>query len=96
MNKKFAAFDLEIATELPENTKDWRDFSPLGISCAAVAFNDKDEVEFWQGVPRMSQEASALLVDDLQTIAKDYTIITWNGYYCCYVNNLCFETGRIR
>ncbi|MBF9685024.1 hypothetical protein IAI30_11480, partial [Streptococcus pseudopneumoniae] len=34
---KFAAFDIEIAKELPEGCKDWREFAPLGVSCAAIA-----------------------------------------------------------
>jgi len=77
--KKFAAFDLEIAKELPEGTTDWRKHSPLGISCAALAFSDNDDLHVWKGVPQMTDEECALMVNDLQSYTKEYTLVTWNG-----------------
>jgi hypothetical protein len=75
---EFAAFDLEIAKELPENA-DWKEYAPLGITCAAVAF-DNQETLVWHGVPRLSKEKAQGMVGDLQRLVNDgYTLLTWNG-----------------
>jgi hypothetical protein len=77
---KFAAFDIEIAKILPDNVSSFKDYTPLGISCAAVAFSDKPDLVFWQGVPQLSQDEAAGLVHDLQNLVDDgYTLLTWNG-----------------
>ena len=76
---KFAAFDLEIAKDLPENEK-WQDASPLGITCAAVAFSDNAEPIFWKGVPKMTQLECQDMFARLKEIADSgYTFVTWNG-----------------
>ena len=77
---KFAAFDLETSKLIPENVSDIKDYAPLGISCAAVAFSDKDDVIFWQGVPQLSKDDCRTLVGNLQEIVNEgYTLLTWNG-----------------
>lgn len=48
---KIAAFDLEIAKEIPNSVSDWQTISPLGITCASIAPGDSDEPSVWQGVP---------------------------------------------
>ena len=45
---KLAAFDLEIAKEIPAGASDGVSDAPLGVSCAAVAFSDNREVRFLQ------------------------------------------------
>lgn len=77
---KLAAFDLEIAAQIPDDVDDWTSFEPLGISCAAVAMSDVTPVRFWTGAPRMSREEAVGLVHDLiQLQEAGYTIVTWNG-----------------
>ena len=77
---KFASFDLEIAKELPEKFDRWEDFSPLGISCAAVALSDTQEIKFWSGSPQMTKEECVKLVGDLQRLVRNgYHLLTWNG-----------------
>jgi hypothetical protein len=77
---KLAAFDIEIATEIPEEVTDWQDIEPLGISCAAVALSDSDQVRFWQGVPRMTRQACQDMVRELERLVQQgYTLLTWNG-----------------
>ena len=51
---KFASFDLEIATELPEDTADYVACMPLGITCAAAALTDISDVRFWRAKERLS------------------------------------------
>jgi len=35
-NVRYAAFDIEIAREIPDGVDDWATLRPLGISCAAI------------------------------------------------------------
>ena len=51
---KLASFDIEIATPIPKNCKEWETLDPLGISCAAFAFNDNSNIEIWQN-PRLTR-----------------------------------------
>src|SRR5690242_3119322 len=75
-----ASFDLEIAKELPENVNDLLAYAPLGISCAAAAFEDSSSIMLWQGVPKLSKEECRKLVQDLTAcVASGYTLVTWNG-----------------
>ncbi|MDY6835705.1 MAG: ribonuclease H-like domain-containing protein [Chloroflexota bacterium] len=75
-----AAFDLEIAKGIPEDVADWRTVSPLGISCASVAFSDSNTPLVRYGVPQMTREECRMLVQELQElVAQGYTIVTWNG-----------------
>jgi len=77
---KLASFDIEIAKDLKENIDRWKDFVPLGITCAAVALSDKEEIKYWSGAPRLTKEECVELVHDLLTLVKDgYSLLTWNG-----------------
>jgi|SRR5581483_8082344 hypothetical protein len=76
---QFAAFDLEIAREFPDNGN-WRDAAPLGITCAALALSDEPAPRFFYAAPQLSREACVELVRELQRVAADgYTLVTWNG-----------------
>ena len=92
---KFAAYDLEIAKDLPEDGK-WQDVAPLGVTCAAVAFSDDVEPIFWKGIPKMSQEECQQMVLKLQEIVNSgYTLITRNG--CGFdFSVLAQESGLIK
>ncbi len=75
---KLATFDLEIAKVLPADETDWTRHGPLGISCAAIA--TEQGVEFFRGVPCLSQDEAADLVGRLIELSGNgYTLVTWNG-----------------
>src|SRR5581483_5317062 len=75
----FAAFDLEVAREIPEGVR-WQSAAPLGITCAALALGDQAEPRFFQGAPQMARAACIELVQELQRVAQaGYTLVTWNG-----------------
>lgn len=75
---KFAAFDLEIAQEIPEGVTDWWSVAPLGITCAAVAHDDAESLHF--GDDRMSPTAAQALVFYLTNLVeRGYTLVTLNG-----------------
>jgi len=74
-SRKYATFDLEIYKSV-QNMSNWLAETPLGISCAAVNPN----ILFWSTPrPCLDRYAARRLVADLQDIAKDYTLLTWNG-----------------
>lgn len=77
--RSYAAFDLEIYKSV-QNMAYWIAEAPLGISCCAVACEGNPEPQFWsQPRPVMDRHAARALVGELQEIASDFTIVTWNG-----------------
>ena len=84
--RKYLAFDIETAKELPGDFALWRDHRPLGISCAASCACD-GEPKLWhsttdEGKParQMTQADTKRLVEYLCAMVSDgYTILTWNG-----------------
>ncbi len=84
--RKYLAFDIETAAEIPASALDWRPYRPLGISCAATLAGDEAGVRVWHGqmadgspAPRMNSADAVSLVDYLASMAKaGYTILTWN------------------
>ena len=87
MSRKYLAFDLEIAKEIPDEG-DWRTHSPLGITCAAMLPMDTGQLVTWYGrtstgqpSPRMNQEEAKVIVWALAAMVGTggYTLVTWNG-----------------
>ncbi len=87
MTRKFVAFDIETAKDVPGEDFNWKPHRPLGIACAAGLCTDAVEPILWYGktavgepTPRLTQsEAAALVVDLASLVAKGYTLLTWNG-----------------
>jgi hypothetical protein len=80
---RFLAFDLEIATPIPDGATDWRPYRPFGISCAATFAQGEDVPHLWHGVnyaAKMEEDNVCQLIDYLQQMVyDDYTILTFNG-----------------
>lgn len=87
---KFIAWDIEIATLV--DGEDWKAQRPLGISCAAYAWEEHGIIvtkamygNTWEGglatpSPRMSQDECQHMVTELiEATGEGYTILTWNG-----------------
>jgi hypothetical protein len=87
MARRFLAFDLETAKDVPGEDFNWRPHRPLGIACAATMASDASEVVFWHGktpdgapANRMTRNDAEDLVRYLSKMALDgFTILTWNG-----------------
>jgi len=85
-----AAFDIEIAQEIPEGEVDWARVRP-GISCAAIALEGAADTRttadprtqpalFDQATRALTRNGVSRLVDALQEAVHDgFTILTWNG-----------------
>lgn len=88
------SFDLEIAREIPEGTKDWKALLPLGITCAA-AYDGRDYAEF-HDFPQLDQQHSRALVQwMLEAHNRGYQFLTWNG--CSFdFHVLAFESQMWR
>jgi hypothetical protein len=87
MKRKYLAFDIETAKDVPGEDFNWRPYRPLGIACAAALQSDAGEPILWfgkkpDGTPaeRMSKAEAADLVRRLSEMAAGgYTLLTWNG-----------------
>jgi len=87
MARRYLAFDIETAKDVPGEDFNWRPHRPLGISCAATLTSDSSEVRLWHGKTRdgapakqMTRDDAAGLVQYLSNMAQDgFTILTWNG-----------------
>ena len=87
MARRYLAFDIETAKDIPGDDFNWRPHRPLGISCAATLASDSDQPRLWYGKTldgspekRMSQGDAQGLVQHLSDMAADgFSILTWNG-----------------
>ncbi len=83
----FVAFDLEIASEIPDGAGDWKQLRPLGISCAAT-LTDEGSLMLWHGKEqpdgRLAARMTALECQDLAEYLVGHAelgivALTWNG-----------------
>lgn len=87
MARKYVAFDLETAKDVPGEDFNWKPHRPLGITCAAAYSADAKEPIVWHGkkangkpTAKMSKaEARKVVQELLQFVANGYTLLTWNG-----------------
>lgn len=87
MNRKYLAFDIEIAKILPDEVDNLKAHRPLGICCAAALAGDDDQPHLWfsrdahsQASPRMSRDDLRSFVEFLsQHQEQGYTLLSWNG-----------------
>lgn len=77
---KFMSFDLEIAKQLPEGETDWKKHMPLGITCAALAYDNTVETYCSSDRDAMKPYTLQWLVNRLELAADGgYTIVGWNS-----------------
>jgi hypothetical protein len=87
MARRYVAFDIETAKDVPGDDFNWRAHRPLGISCAAALRCDVTEPILWYGkrddgtpAERMSRAEAKDLVRELTGLTTEgYTLLTWNG-----------------
>ena len=95
----FVAFDSEISKILPGDFRDWKFHRPLGISCAALQFNDEEPV-VWFSKTSAGEYAAKMNRVDIQNlvrymeeaVSKGWVIVTWNGLGCDF-DVLAEESG---
>ena len=87
MTRRFLAFDLETAKDIPGDDFNWRPHRPLGITCAATLTSDGNELRHWSTAAQPGTHAARMsrgdildLVQYLETKwAEGYVILSWNG-----------------
>ncbi|HEX9879126.1 MAG TPA: ribonuclease H-like domain-containing protein [Candidatus Binatia bacterium] len=102
MARKYLAFDIETAAEVPGPEFDWRRYRPIGITCAAVLASDASEPTVWHGkqadglpAARMSPDEARNMVHRLSEMVRGgYTLLTWNGLGFDF-NVLAEEAGAL-
>ncbi|MCC6127319.1 MAG: ribonuclease H-like domain-containing protein [Pirellulales bacterium] len=87
MNRKYLAFDIETAKDVPGEDFNWKPHRPLGIACAAALPSDSRKPMLWHGktaagtpAEKMSRDEAKTLVRRLtELVAEGYALLTWNG-----------------
>jgi hypothetical protein len=85
--RKYLAFDIETATDVPGDDFDMASHRPLGICCAAALLSDVEDPILWHGTeadgapaPRLTRtEASRVVHELMRFVSEGYTLLTWNG-----------------
>ncbi len=86
MLPKYVAFDVEISKVMPAGSENFRQFRPLGISCAATLTNE-GELKLWYGKDdqgKIANQTPVAILNDLvkyllEHFHEGYKIVTWNG-----------------
>jgi replicative DNA helicase len=87
MTRKYIAFDIETAADIPGPDFNWRPHRPIGITCAAIVASDSPDPVVWHGKTDAGAPAARMTCDEarevvkslVQKVAEGYTIVTWNG-----------------
>lgn len=87
MARKYLAFDIETAKDVPGPDFNWKPHRPLGIACAAAIPCDSHEPTIWYGTNATGTPAARMSRDDCQNVvshlarmvSEGYTLLTWNG-----------------
>ncbi len=87
VTRKFLAFDIETAKDVPGEDFDWKPHRPLGISCAATFSTECKSPRLWYGGQRSAKPTQKMEVSEiaelvhylLAMVKSGFTIVTWNG-----------------
>lgn len=101
--RRYVAFDLDIARELPPDARDLLAYRPLGICCAATYMLGETGPRLWHGkdasgqfTTHMTAPELHLLVDYLiGCVSHGCAIVTWNGLAFDF-DILAEESGRTK
>lgn len=87
MTRKYLAFDIETATDVPGTDFNWKPHRPLGITCVAAFASDEAAPRTWSALDEGSTSTARMnraqvngFVSYLADMAaKGYTLLSWNG-----------------
>jgi hypothetical protein len=87
MTRRYLAFDIETAKEIPGEDFNWKPHRPLGISCIASQSTDCDEPRVWYSKSANDSPAAQMSPADVaqfvrflsQAVQDGYTPLSWNG-----------------
>lgn len=87
MSRRYLAFDIETAKDVPGDDFDWKPHRPLGISCIASIATGDAEPRLWCSRDNAGRPAEQMTVEDLsrfldflgQSQQAGVVPLTWNG-----------------
>ena len=68
MERKYLAFDIETAADIPGTDFNWRPHRPIGITCAAIIASDNAQPIIWHGKTDVGQPAPRMSRDEAREI----------------------------
>lgn len=85
--RKWLAFDIETAKEVPGDDFNWRQYRPLGITCLATLSSDEDQPRLWMSRAPNGTPAPQMTMSDLHEVIRylclqteeQATLVSWNG-----------------
>ena len=78
MERKYLAFDIETAAEVPGPDFNWQLYRPLGITCAAALSSDSTEPVVWHGKEADGTPAKRMSRDEARQSVFDYIEVFYN------------------
>lgn len=102
MVRRYVAFDIETAKDVPGTDFDWKPHRPLGITCIASQTTASDKPRVWltrtkSGIPapQMSRPDVATFIQYLDEAVRDgFVPLSWNGLSFNF-NVLAEESGLV-
>ncbi len=87
MDRKYLAFDIETAKDIPGSDFNWKPHRPLGITCIASQSTDSAESRIWftldesgTPAPQMSRTDVTRFIQFLvDSVSAGYVLLSWNG-----------------
>ena len=87
MVRKYLAFDIETAKEIPGTDFNWKPHRPLGITCIASQAVGEEAPQIWMSkttsgtpAPQMTQSDVAAFIRHLSiAVAEGFVPLSWNG-----------------
>src|ERR1700685_2255234 len=80
MARKFLAFDIETAKDVPGEEFIWRPHRPLGISCAATLASGSDQPRLWYSKTSDGAPAKQMSVQDTAELVRYLAQMALDGY----------------
>ncbi len=80
MVRKYVAFDIETAADIPGPEFNWRDHRPLGITCAAALASDVAEPIIWHGKSPDGNPAKQISRAEAHKVADHLVEMARRGY----------------
>jgi hypothetical protein len=95
MSRKYLAFDIETAKNVPGADFDWKKHRPLGISCIASQTTDDAEPRVWYSRMENGSPAPQMSCDDVAAFVRYMVDAEGDGFVPLSWNGLAFDLDVI-
>jgi hypothetical protein len=91
MGRKYLAFDIETAKEIPGVDFNWKPHRPLGITCIATQSIECDEPRHWLSHTSSGTPAAQMTQADVAAFVRYLASAVTNGFVPLSWNGLAFD-----